>query len=60
MKDGLHPELQWLLGRCYVWIHIAVQQAQNMADYGTTDPTGGHARQQYPINHPLNPVRRAV
>jgi hypothetical protein len=50
------PELLDLHHRCLRWISVAVEQAQNLADYGTTDPSGGRGRQQYPINHPLFPI----
>lgn len=56
MEVRIDLELALLRARCLVWIEIATQQAQNLADYGTADP-GGRGPQLFPITHPLNHLR---
>lgn len=48
-------DLAALLDRLQRFASVALEQAQNQADYGTPDPSGGHGRQQYSITHPLFP-----
>jgi hypothetical protein len=56
-QDHYLVALDRLRARLARYAEVALRQAQNLADYGCEDPTGGRGVQQYPINHPLFPMQ---